>query len=81
MLQGGLLRFFDTFGYDRVGLSCRLANDVCIMGGVLPAPAGYYIVKGSGLPRIDVIGSQSRVAWTTLVRQLGSAMQSEFVVQ
>ena len=28
-----------TFGYDRLGLSCRLANDVCIMGGVLPRPA------------------------------------------
>ncbi len=80
-LQGGFLRFFDDFGYDRLGLSCRLANDVCVMGGVLPAPGGYYIVKGSGLPRINVIGSQSRVAWTTLVRQLGSVMASEIVVQ
>ncbi len=81
VLQGGLLRFFDDFGYDRVGLSCRLANDVCIMGGVEPAPGGYYIVKGTGLPRIDVIGSQTRVAWTTLVRQLGTMMESEIVVE
>lgn len=81
VLQGGLLRFFDDFGYGRLGLSCRLANDVCIMGGVLPAPGGYYIVKGRGLPRIDVIGSQSRVAWTTLVRQLASMMESEIVVE
>ena len=80
-LQGGFLRFFDDFRYDRLGLSCRLANDVCVMGGVLPAPGGYYIVKGSGLPRINVIGSQTRVAWTTLVRQLGSVMDSEIVVQ
>jgi hypothetical protein len=80
-LQGGFLRFFDDFGYDRIGLSCRLANDVCIMGGVEPAPAGYYIVKGAGLPRINVIGSQTRVAWTTLVRQLGSVMESEIVVE
>jgi hypothetical protein len=81
VLQGGFLRFFDDFGYDRLGLSCRLANDVCVMGGVLPAPGGYYIVKGAGLPRINVIGSQTRVAWTTLVRQLGSIMESEIVVQ
>ena len=81
VLQGGILRFFDDFGYDRLGLSCRLANDVCIMGGVLPAPGGYYIVKGRGLPRIDVIGSQARVAWTTLVRQLGTMMESEIVVE
>jgi hypothetical protein len=81
VLQGGFLRFFDDFGYDRLGLSCRLANDVCVMGGVMPAPGGYYIVKGAGLPRINVIGSQSRVAWTTLVRQLGAIMESEIVVQ
>jgi len=80
-LQGGLLRFFDDFGYDRLGMSCRLANDVCVMGGVEPAAGGYYIVKGAGLPRIDVIGSQTRVAWTRLVRQLASIMDSEIVVQ
>ena len=80
-LQGGFLRFFDDFGYDRLGLSCRLANDVCMMGGVMPAPGGYYIVKGAGLPRINVIGSQARVAWTTLVRQLGAVMASEIVVE
>jgi hypothetical protein len=81
VLQGGILRFFDDFGYDRLGLSCRLANDVCVMGGVEPAPGGYYIVKGRGLPRIDVIGSQTRVAWTTLVHQLAAMMESEIVVE
>ncbi len=80
-LQGGLLKFFDDFGYDRLGLSCRLDNDVCRMGGVEKAGSGYYIVKGKGLPRIDVIGSQTRVAWTRLVRQLGSIMESEIVVE
>ena len=80
-LQGGLLRFFDDFGYDRLGLSCRLANDVCAMDGVAPAANGYYIVKGKGLPRIDVIGSQTRVAWTRLVRQLATIVESEIVVE
>ena len=80
-LQGGLLRFFDDFGYDRLGLTCRLANDVCVMGGVQPAANGYYIVKGKGLPRIDVIGSQTRVAWTRLVRQLATITDSEIVVE
>ncbi len=80
-LQGGFLKFFDDFGYERLGLSCRLANDVCTMGGVLGKGDGYYIVKGAGLPRIDVIGSQKRVAWTRLVRQLGAIMESEIVVE
>jgi hypothetical protein len=51
------------------------------MRGVESAPGGYYIVKGSGLPRINVIGSQSRVAWTRLVRQMGAIMQSQIVVE
>jgi len=80
-LQGGFLKFFDDFGYDRLGLSCRLANDVCTMGGVGPAATGFYIVKGSGLPRIDVIGNQSRVAWTRLVRQLARITESDIVVE
>jgi len=80
-LQGGFLKFFDDFGYKRLGLSCQLANDVCVMGGVEKTAGGYYIVKGAGLPRIDVIGSQTRVAWTTLVRQLGSITESEIVVK
>ncbi len=28
------------------------------MSGIEPAGVGYYIVKGAGLPRIDIIGSQ-----------------------
>jgi len=75
-LQSGFLRFFKNFHYDRLGLSCRLVNDVCLMDGVAPAPGGYYIVKGKGLPRIDVIASQRRVAWTRLVRQLAAMTQS-----
>jgi len=79
-LQGGFLRFFDSFRYDRLGLSCRLANDVCHMDGVAPAETGYYIVKGSGIPRIDVIGNQRRVAWTRLVRQLAAINESQGLV-
>ncbi|MEY2853067.1 MAG: hypothetical protein RL030_199, partial [Pseudomonadota bacterium] len=47
-LQNGALRFFDTFIYDEIGLSCQLRNDVCVMGGVGEAPNGFYIVKGFG---------------------------------
>ncbi|MCZ8131239.1 MAG: hypothetical protein O9284_08030 [Steroidobacteraceae bacterium] len=76
-LQGGVMRFFETFRYDRLGLSCRLERDVCRMSGVGPAPnGGYYIVRGSGLPRIDIIGNGDRVAWTRLVQQLQAATES-----
>ena len=77
-LSSGFLRFFDDFNYDRLGISCRLENDVCAMDGVAPAPnGGYYLVKGKGLPRIDVIGSSRRVDWPRLVQQLIAATESE----
>ncbi len=69
-LSRSFLRVFDDFSYDRLGLSCRLENGVCEMGGVAPAKNGYYIVKGGGLPRIDVIGYQRRVNWPVLVKRL-----------
>ena len=76
-LSSGFLRFFDDFNYDRLGLSCRLENNVCAMDGVAPAPnGGYYLVKGQGLPRIDVIGSSRRVDWPRLVQQLIAATKS-----
>jgi hypothetical protein len=77
-LSSGFLRFFEDFNYERLGLSCRLENEVCSMNGVGPAPnGGYYLVKGQGLPRIDVIGSARRVDWPRLVQQLIAMTKSE----
>lgn len=77
-LSGGFLRFFDDFNYERLGLSCRLERDVCAMDGVAPAPkGGYYLVKGKGVPRIDVIGGARRVDWPRLVQQLIAVTESE----
>jgi hypothetical protein len=36
----------------------------------------YYIVKGSGLPRIDIIGNAHRVSWSRLVSQLAAIQAS-----
>ncbi|MCB1737142.1 MAG: hypothetical protein KDI42_03360 [Gammaproteobacteria bacterium] len=71
-LSRTFMRFFEEFSYDRLGLTCRLRNSVCDMGGVLPAGDGssYYIVKGGGLPRIDVVGFAQRVDWPTLLERL-----------
>ncbi len=76
-LSSGFLRFFDDFNYSRLGITCKLTNEICEMGGVGPAPnGGYYLVQGRGIPRIDVIGNARRVDWPRLVRQLIDATQS-----
>ena len=76
-LSRSLLRFFDEFSYSRLGLTCRLQAGICEMGGVEPAGNGYYIVKGGGIPRIDVLGYATKVDWDVLVERLKNATRSE----
>jgi len=77
VLQRSFLRFFEDFSYQRLGLSCKLTNDVCQMAGVSEAEQGYYIVKGGGLPpRINVVGYTRRVGWTDLLERLKSVSNS-----
>ncbi|MEJ7747244.1 MAG: hypothetical protein WKF61_10980, partial [Luteimonas sp.] len=92
-LQGRLIGLFDDFGYARIGISCRLANEVCDMGGVssveAPRPAatppdaprsqtrGFTIVQGSGLPRLTVVGYNRQVDWPTLVERLAAASKGD----
>jgi hypothetical protein len=80
-LQSGVLKFFHTFHYDRIGISCQLRDEVCLMSGLEPArTGGYYLVKGRGLPRIDIIGNVGRVNWTQLVGQIAASMHSQNIV-
>jgi hypothetical protein len=58
-------------------LSCRLENEICLMDGIERQQGeSYYIVKGSGLPRIDIIGNAHRVSWSRLVSQLAAIQAS-----
>lgn len=72
-LQASLMRVFDSFGYSRLGLHCRLENNVCHMGGLDSAGQGYSIVEGRGLPRITIVGHQGEVDWPVLVERLKAA--------
>ena len=69
-IQRSFLRFFEQFGYQRIGLTCKLANGVCEMGGIERAPQGYVIVKGGGIPAVSVIGYNRSVNWRELVERL-----------
>lgn len=73
-LQGAVLKLFKTFGYKRIGLNCTLQGTLCQMSGLEATGDGYTIVEGSGLPRLQVIGHQTKVDWPTLVRRLQEAI-------
>lgn len=79
-LQTQVLKLFDTFGYSRIGLRCRLANNVCRMGGIdssAVSSGSYTIVEGSGLPRITIIGHQRTVDWPVLVARMKAATEGQ----
>jgi len=69
-LSRSFLRMFESFSYDAIGLSCRLARGVCRMDGLEESNGGYTIVRGGGLPRIDVVGYSREVDWEVLVQRL-----------
>ena len=84
-LQGQLIGLFDDFGYRRIGISCRLQNQICAMGGLESLgvesenavaagsgsdTSGFTIVQGSGIPRLNVVGFNRQVDWPTLVERL-----------
>ncbi|MDY6992104.1 MAG: hypothetical protein SVR94_05785, partial [Pseudomonadota bacterium] len=65
-----ILSLFEQFSYARLGWGCRLNKGICHMSGVEAKDEGYYIVKGQGLPRIDVIGYIRQVDWPILLNRL-----------
>lgn len=71
-LQSQLIGFFDDFGYSKIAIGCTLVQEVCTMDGIGSAGEGFIIVRGSGLPRLSVIGFNRRVDWPTLVERLAA---------
>lgn len=79
-LQGKLIGLFDDFGYRRLGITCRLHNQVCAMGGLESIgqavagsgsdTSGFTVVQGAGVPRLNVVGYNRQVDWPTLVERL-----------
>ncbi len=69
-VQRSVLRFFESFGYAQLGISCRLGNGVCRMGGIEDTPQGFIIVQGGGVPAINVLGYNRDVGWDELLTRL-----------
>ncbi len=80
LLSFSFLGFFETFGYDKIGVGCYLHEGVCQMMGLEAEGQGYYLIKGGGLPRIDVLGYNPRVNWDVLVERLGRVASPDKVI-
>ena len=69
-IQRSFLQFFKQFNYEKIGLSCKLRNDICEMNGIASTDGGYIIVKGSGIPAITVLGYNHSVGWGELLARV-----------
>lgn len=76
-LQRSFLRFFESFGYREIGLRCRLENGVCTMGGIGDLTSGAFdIVRGGGIPALNIIGYNRRVDWEEFVGRVQRVIES-----
>ncbi|MEM7401542.1 MAG: hypothetical protein AAF304_06295 [Pseudomonadota bacterium] len=80
VLSKSFLKFFDSFGYDKLGLGCTLKNNTCKMRGVDGSGNGFYIVKGKGIPRIDIVGFTDEVSWPVLTARLKRVIKTQEVI-
>ncbi len=84
ILSKSFLKFFDSFGYDKLGLGCSLKNNICKMHGVnsftQDNSRGFYIVKGRGVPRIDIVGFTDEVSWPVLIARLKRVVSTQEVI-
>src|SRR3546814_14714806 len=71
-LQARLIGLFHDFGYSRIGISCRLAHQVCAMGGLPSSGDRFTLVDGAGIPRPDVVEFNLYVHWPTLLDRLAA---------
>ena len=69
VLSNTLLKFIPEYSYGRLGLSCRLENGVCNLGGVEETDDGFYILTRGGLlpPWVDVKGTGRSIYWDNLI--------------
>jgi hypothetical protein len=76
VISGTILRLFEDFPYQRAGLACRLANNICQLDGVAQHESGgFLIVEGRGLPRLDIVGHRRLVDWPQLINQLAGMIE------
>lgn len=69
-IEASFLRVVQSFGYDKIGLSCKLAGGICELGGAENAAQGFYIIKGGGIPSVSVVGYNRRVGWQELLDRI-----------
>ncbi len=69
-LTGPIMKMFNNFSYRRLGLGCRLHNNICDVRGISEDDVSVLIMEGAGLPKIMIRAFNRSLDWPQLVAGL-----------
>lgn len=78
-LTGPLMRLFNNFSYRRLGLGCRLENNVCDVRGLQDDGEGVLILEGAGVPKITIRAYNRHMDWPQLVANLAAVSEDNAI--
>jgi hypothetical protein len=78
-LTSPIMRMFNNFSYRRLGMGCRLQNNVCEIRGVSEDDVSVLIMEGAGVPKIMIRAHNRRVDWPQLVADLVAVSGEESI--
>jgi len=82
-MSRGAIRFFPEYSYGQIGLSCRLNNQICELGGVSDNGGGFYLLTHGGLipPWVEVKGNGRSIPWDDLTGGLKRIAQGDMRIE
>ncbi len=75
--RGGILQFFRYFPYAKLGIYCKLENDIFTLRGTIHQSGVEYLIKRGPFRGIDVINQnpENRIRWNQMLRRLKTITQ------
>jgi len=69
-LTGPVMRMFNSFSYKRLGLGCRLQNNICHLRGLSDDEGSVLLLEGAGVPKITIRAYNRNIDWPQMVSNL-----------
>jgi hypothetical protein len=71
-IAGIMTSFFEEFPYEKIGIHASLENDVFQINGTIREGGTEYYVKGSGVPRVNIINvnPDNRIRFKDMVKRI-----------
>jgi hypothetical protein len=69
-LTSPVMRLFSSFSYKRLGLGCRLQNNVCQLRGLSEDEGSVLLLEGAGVPKITIRAFNRNIDWPQMVSNL-----------